>query len=240
MTAIELTDVAKRFGPVTALDGLTLDVEADELFGVLGPNGAGKTTMMEVLTGQIVPDAGRVRLLGLDPTTEPIAVRQRIGILPERESPPSFLTPREYFDFIGAVRGLAEAAVDDARAEWADRLDFEAQLDTLSTDLSRGQQQKVMLAGAFVHDPEAVLIDEPLTNLDPLVQERVKELLRDRHAAGTTVVLSTHNVEVAAELCSTVAVVHQGRVLTEIDPDDLGDESLLSVYIDRVSEGTTP
>lgn len=240
MTAIELTDVAKRFGPVTALDGLTLDVEADELFGVLGPNGAGKTTMMEVLTGQIVPDAGRVRLLGLDPTTEPIAVRQRIGILPERESPPSFLTPREYFDFIGAVRGLTEAAVDDARAEWADRLDFEAQLDTLSTDLSRGQQQKVMLAGAFVHDPEAVLIDEPLTNLDPLVQERVKELLRDRHAAGTTVVLSTHNVEVAAELCSTVAVVHQGRVLTEIDPDDLGDESLLSVYIDRVSEGTTP
>ncbi len=240
MTAIELTDVAKRFGPVTALDGLTLDVEADELFGVLGPNGAGKTTMMEVLTGQIVPDAGRVRLLGLDPTTEPIAVRQRIGILPERESPPSFLTPREYFDFIGAVRGLTEAAVDDARAEWADRLDFEAQLDTLSTDLSRGQQQKVMLAGAFVHDPEAVLIDEPLTNLDPLVQERVKELLRDRHAAGTTVVLSTHNVEVAAELCSTVAVVHQGRVLTEIDPDDLGDESLLSVYIDQVSEGTTP
>lgn len=235
MPTIEVTDVSKRFGPVTALDGLSLTVDADESFGLLGPNGAGKTTLLEILTGQIVPDTGSVRLLELDPVTDPVGVRRRIGILPERESPPSFLTPREYFDFVGAVRDLSDDAVESSRQAWSTRFGFADQLDTLATDLSRGQQQKVMVAAAFMHDPEVVLIDEPLTNLDPLVQERVKEVLRERHEAGTTILLSTHNVDVAAEVCSRVAIIHQGRLLDELAPANLEDRSLLEVYIDRVS-----
>ncbi|MFW6448194.1 MAG: ABC transporter ATP-binding protein [Halobacteriota archaeon] len=235
MAAIELRDVRKQYGPISALDGLSLAVEEGELFGVLGPNGAGKTTMLEVLTGQMVPDDGRVRVLGIDPVEDPIGVRERVGILPERESPPSFLTPREYFAFVGAVRRLSASSVDAAAEALAGRFDLEGSLDTLSTDLSRGQQQKVMLAAAFLHEPAAVLIDEPLTNLDPLVQERVKALLRERHEAGVTIVLSTHNVDVAAEVCTRVAIVHDGRLLAEVDPGDLGDRSLLDVYIDRVS-----
>ncbi|MFP4590167.1 MAG: ABC transporter ATP-binding protein [Halobacteriales archaeon] len=237
MAAIELRDVHKRYGSVVALDGLSLSVDEGALFGVLGPNGAGKTTMLEVLTGQVTPEAGRATVLGVDPVADPVGVRTRVGILPERESPPSFLTPREYFAFVGTVRGLSMATVDDAVEAMADRFDFAGVLDTLSTDLSRGQQQKVMLAAAFLHDPAAVLIDEPLTNLDPLVQERVKALLRERHDEGTTIVLSTHNVEVAADLCSHVAIVNDGRLLAEVRPADLGDRSLLEVYIDRVSGG---
>lgn len=240
MTAIELQDVSKRYGTVSALDGLSLTVDDDELFGVLGPNGAGKTTMLEILTGQIVPDAGRVTVLGLDPVAEPIAVRRRIGILPERESPPSFLTPREYFEFVGVIRELSPEAVDAALDRWSNRFDFAGQLDTLATDLSRGQQQKVMLAAAFMHDPEAVLIDEPLTNLDPLVQERVKEVLHERHEAGTTIVLSTHNVDVAASVCTRVGIIHRGRLLGTVAPAELEGTSLLDVYIDRVSEGDHP
>jgi len=103
MTAIRADDISKDFGEVRALDGLSLTVDPGELFGLLGPNGAGKTTTIQLLTGQIVPDAGKAEVLGVDPAVEPVEVRRHVGILPEQVSPPSFLTPREYFDFVGTV-----------------------------------------------------------------------------------------------------------------------------------------
>ncbi len=237
--AIETQSLSKTFGSVRALDGLSLSVEAGSLFGLLGPNGAGKTTTMAVLTGQLLPDSGSVSVLGTDPTEDPIGVREQVGILPETESPPSFLTPREYFDFVGAIRDLPSDVVDERAAAWADRLAFAEKLDTLSTDLSRGQKQKVMIAGAFLHEPAAVFIDEPLSNLDPIIQERVKTYLRKYRAAGNTVVLSTHNVDVAADLCSRVGIVHRGELVVETAPADLEPaESLLDVFVDEVGEGT--
>ncbi len=235
MTAIRTDDLRKAYGDVTALDGLTLSVESGALYGLLGPNGAGKTTTMELLTGQIVPDAGEATVLGVDPAAAPVEVRELVGILPEKESPPSFLTPREYLQFVGAVRGLDDGTVDDRTTAWGDRLGFAGKLDTLSTDLSRGQQQKTMIAGAFLHEPDLVFIDEPLANLDPLVQERVKRFLREYREAGNTVVVSTHNVEVAAELCSQVGIVSAGSLVAEVVPADLGPEtSLLDAFIEHV------
>jgi len=113
-----------------------------ELFGLLGPNGAGKTTTMEVLTGQIVPDSGQVAVLGVDPVAEPTAVRELVGVLPEKESPPSFMTPREYFDFVGAVRELDDETVDERTETWAERLGFAEKLDTMATDLSRASNRR--------------------------------------------------------------------------------------------------
>ncbi|MFW6153051.1 MAG: ABC transporter ATP-binding protein [Halobacteriota archaeon] len=235
MAAIELTGVTKRFGDVVALDDLSLSIDAGELFGLLGPNGAGKTTIMGLLTGQLRPDAGELSVLGIDPVAEPVAVRRRVGILPERESPPSFLTPREYFQFIGTVRELDDHRVDELTTTWANRFGFEGKLDVLATDLSRGQQQQVMIAAAFFHAPEAVFIDEPLTNLDPIVQERLKRFFTRYHDAGNTLVLSTHNVDVAAAICTTVGIVHEGRLLTEVDPSSLGaDESLVDVFTEHI------
>lgn len=235
--AIQLDSVVKAYGETTALDGLTLSIEAGELFGLLGPNGAGKTTTMEILTGQTTPDEGTVEVLGIDPVEEPTAVRGKVGILPESESPPSFLTPREYLDFVGAVRGLPETDIPELTRTWAERLGFSGVLDTLSSDLSRGQQQKVMIAGAFLHEPEVVIIDEPLANLDPVVQEVVKEFLSEYRSAGHTVLLSTHDVSVAAELCSRVGILHRGSVVADIRPADLGEESLLDVFVEHVGEG---
>jgi len=233
--AIDIDALEKAYGDVTAIDALSLTVEEGELFGLLGPNGAGKTTTMEVLTGQLRPDAGRVGVLGADPVARPTAVRERVGILPEKESPPSFLTPREYFAFVGAVRDLPDARVDDAVARWSERLGFADRLDTLASDLSRGQQQKVMIAGAFLHDPAVVFIDEPLANLDPIVQERVKRFLADYRAAGNTLVVSTHDVDVAAELCSRVGILYGGDLVADVRPADLdADESLLDVFLDSV------
>ncbi|MFB6130619.1 MAG: ABC transporter ATP-binding protein [Salinigranum sp.] len=235
MNAIEIRSLRKRYGDVTALSGLSLTVERGELFGLLGPNGAGKTTTIGILTGQLRPDDGTVDVLGIDPVAEGVAVRRRVGVLPEQESPPSFLTPREYFDFVGTVRGLPDEVVDERVERWADRLAYGEKLDTLSTDLSRGQQQKVMFTGAFLHEPDLVIIDEPLANLDPIVQERVKRFLVEYSEAGHTVVISTHNIEVAEEICSRVGIVSDGRIAAERTPADLAPgESLLDEFLERV------
>ena len=235
MTAIRTDDLRKQYGEVAALDGLDLTVDPGELYGLLGPNGAGKTTTMELLTGQTVPDSGEASVLDVDPATDPVGVRELVGILPEKESPPSFLTPREYLQFVGSVRGIDDAAVDERTAAWADRLGFAAKLDTLATDLSRGQQQKVMIAGAFLHEPALVFIDEPLANLDPIVQERVKRFLVEYRDAGNTVVISTHNVDVAAELCSRVGIVSAGTLVAEVVPGELDtDETLLDAFLRHV------
>jgi ABC-2 type transport system ATP-binding protein len=241
MTAIQIDALEKSYGDVSALTGLSLTIEEGELYGLLGPNGAGKTTTMELLTGQSVPDGGQATVLGLDPVEDPTGVRERVGILPEKESPPSFMTPREYFSFVGRVREMDRDVVGERVETWADRLGFEAKLDTLSTDLSRGQQQKVMITGAFLHEPDLVFIDEPLANLDPIVQERVKEFLLEYRRAGNTLFLSTHHIAVAEELCSRVGIVARGELVADRVPGDLDEEeSLLDTFLGAVEGEDVP
>jgi ABC-2 type transport system ATP-binding protein len=235
VTAIEIESLRKSYGDVTAIAALSLSIDDGEFFGLLGPNGAGKTTTMEILTGQLTPDSGRAAVLGVDPATQPTVVRERAGILPEKESPPSFMTPREYFDFVGAIREMPQETVTERTVVWAERLGLTAKLDTLSSDLSRGQQQKVMIAGAFFHEPDVVFIDEPLANLDPIVQERVKRFLRSYRDAGNTIVVTTHDVDVAAELCSRVGIMYEGDLVADVRPAELDtDVTLLDVFLDNV------
>jgi len=229
MPAIDTTDLTRCYGDVTALDQLSLSIPEGELFGLLGPNGSGKTTTIEILTGQLDPTGGQARVLGHDPVTEPLVVRGAVGILPEREDPPSFLTPREYLQFVADVRGFdrVEARID----EWATRLGFTDLLDTLSTDLSEGERQRVMLAQAFIHDPDLVFIDEPLVNLDPIMQDQVKSHLAEYCQRGNTLFLSTHFLEVAEELCTRVGIIRDGRLVAERDPRDIDDgETLLDYF----------
>jgi len=138
--AIHTEDLEKRYGGARSLSGLSLPVESGELFGLLGPNGAGKTTTIRILTGQTVPDPGSATVLEVDPTEDPVETRRGVGILPERKSPPSFLTPREYFEVVGEVRAID--TVDEKVETWADRLGYHGQLDTLATDLSRGNSRR--------------------------------------------------------------------------------------------------
>lgn len=224
--------MTRRFGEVTALSDLSLSVDSGALFGLLGPNGSGKTTTIELLTGQREPTSGSARVVGHDPATEPMAVKRAIGILPEREDPPSFLTPREYLTFVGEVRELAD--IDTRIEEWARRLDFAGVLDALATGLSEGERQRVMLAAAFLHDPDLVFIDEPLVNLDPIMQEQVKTVLREYCERGNTLFLSTHYVDVAAELCTHVGIVENGRLVAECDPREMDEEELLEYFIAEV------
>lgn len=222
--AIEATELTRTFGSVTALDRLSIAVDHGELYGLLGPNGAGKSTTINILTGQLEPDSGTATVMGIDPITHPVRVRQEIGVLPEGARPPSFLTPREYMEFIADIRGLDDP---DTRLDtWATRLDFEHVIDTYCADLSQGERQKVMLAGAFCHEPALVFIDEPLTNLDPMMQEEIKQFLASYRDSGNAIVLCTHFVETAADLCTRVGFVADGRLRDTVRPEEIGDSLL--------------
>ena len=232
MPAVETSGLTKRYGDVVALDDLSLSVPEGELFGLLGPNGSGKTTTIEILTGQRTPTEGTVSVLGRDPVADPLAVREQVGILPEREDPPSFLTAREYLQFVGDVRDVPD--VDDRIEEWARKFEFRGVLDTLAGDLSEGERQRVMLSQTFVHDPDLVFIDEPLVNLDPLMQETVKRHLREYCAAGNTLFLSTHFMAVAEELCTKVGIIVDGSLVAEREPQALDEGALLDAFVSEV------
>jgi ABC-2 type transport system ATP-binding protein len=236
MAAIQTRDLSKRYGDVVALDALSVTVEAGECYGFLGPNGAGKSTTINVLTGQLVPDAGEARVAGVDPVETPVEARRHVGILPERGRPPSFLTVREYFEFAAATRRLDDATMVERVDRWAERLEFAHKLDTLCTDLSQGERQKVLLTQAFVHEPEVVFIDEPLTNLDPIMQERVKAFIETYRAAGNTLFLSTHDVDTAAEVCTAVGIINRGRLLEELRPRGMDGDALLDRFFESVDD----
>jgi ABC-2 type transport system ATP-binding protein len=142
---------------------------------------------------------------------------------------------REYFEFAGATRGLSDERVAEAVESWADRLEFRHKLDTLCTDLSQGERQKVLVTQAFLHEPEVVFIDEPLTNLDPIMQERVKRFFREYRRDGNTLFLSTHFIGTAEAVCTRVGIINRGRLLAETDPRELDeDESLLDRFFAAV------
>ncbi|MFB6265715.1 MAG: ABC transporter ATP-binding protein [Candidatus Nanohaloarchaea archaeon] len=231
MPVIETRGVSKSFGKVQAVKDLDMEVGEGQLYGFIGPNGAGKTTTIELLTGQLEPDSGTMNVLGVDPVENPVEVRGKVGVLPEREDPPSFLTPREYFEFVADVRGTEE--VDVKVEEWAERLRFEDRLDTLSKDLSKGEKQKVMISQAFLHEPDLVFIDEPLINLDPVVQERLKEYFRGYREDGNTVFLSTHVMSLADEVCTHIGLLDQGELVASGGKDEMleAGENLEDAFI---------
>lgn len=233
MTVIEASALSKTYGSTTAVDDVELSIQAGEIYGMLGPNGAGKTTTIGMITGQTHPDSGSITVFDIDPVETPVAARANLGILPERESPPDHMTPREYFLLVGDVRGIPPETVESQIDLLSDQLAFSDQLDSLHCDLSRGQQQKVMITQAFLPDPDLVVIDEPLVNLDPIMQERVKDLLVEHANNGNTILLSTHDIGVAASICTRVGIVYNGQLVTEIDvAKDSTQEDLLTVFRD--------
>ena len=207
---IEAQDLSKTYGEVQAVNHVTLSVKEGALFGLLGPNGSGKTTMIRMLTGQTRPSGGSAAILGIDVTKDPVGVRARVGIIPEQETPPSFLTAVEYLEFVAAVRKIPDIA---AKADWwFEFLDFADKKNVLCKDLSRGTRQKLMFTQAFIHEPALALIDEPLINFDPIMQDLVKDYLADYVKKGRTIFISTHILEVAEEICSEFAILHKGSL----------------------------
>lgn len=215
---INVSEVEKSYGDFKL--EASLSVDEGEIVGLVGPNGAGKSTLMQLMTGQERPDSGKVEVLGLDPSEKPRELREEIGILPEREDPPSFLTGDEYLQYVSDVRG---EEVDDEMLEMLGLSEEKMGRETRS--LSKGERQKLMVIQAFFHDPELVFIDEPLINLDPITQDRVKQIFEHHREGDGSMVLATHLVSLAEELCDRVAILENGEIREIVeDPENLREK----------------
>lgn len=236
MAVLEVNDLSKFYGSVPALQGVDLTVEEGEFFGLFGPNGAGKTTFLKVLTGQLAPTRGRARVLGIDVVDDPMAVKAAVGIVPEVESPPSYLTSYEYLYFVCRVRKVP--AAETKITHWLEFFDLEAMRRTICKDLSKGTRQKLMLAAAFIHEPKFLFLDEPFINLDPIYQRRLKDFLREYADAGGTVLMCSHLLEIAEKLCDRVGILNAGRLIAQGGLTEVrgGEKDLESAFL-RLVEG---
>jgi ABC-2 type transport system ATP-binding protein len=208
---IETRNLTKNFGDLKAVNNLSLSIKEGELFGLLGPNGSGKTTTVKLLTGQIKPNKGNATILGVNVLRDPVKVRELVGIIPEQETPPSFLTAEEYLHFVSKIRNLEN--VDERCDKWFEFLEFEDQKRALCKDLSRGTRQKLMFAQAFLHEPKIAFIDEPLINLDPIIQRKVKDYLQNYVKNNGTIFFSTHVLEIAEEICTRIGILDKGMLI---------------------------
>lgn len=208
---IEIRNLSKSYGNTRAVNDVSLSIGKGELFGLLGPNGSGKTTMIKMLTGQIKPTSGSIRVHGVDVLEDPIRVRELVGVVPEQETPPSFLTAEEYLHFVAKIRKMEQ--YEEACEKWFEFFDFDDQKNSLCKDLSRGTRQKLMFAQAFLNEPEIAIIDEPLINLDPVMQRKVKDFLKGYVKSGGTIFISTHILEIAKQICTSIGIIYKGKLV---------------------------
>ncbi len=232
---IEVKNLSKFYGSTKAVNDISLSIGKGELFGLLGPNGSGKTTMIKMLTGQIKPTSGSLRVHGVDVLENPIRVRELVGVIPEQETPPSFLTTEEYLYFVAKIRKMEHYV--EACDKWFEYFDFIDQKNSLCKDLSRGTRQKLMFAQAFLHEPELAIIDEPLINLDPVMQRKVKDFLKGYVKNGGTVFISTHILEIAEEICTSIGIIYKGKLVYTGSLDDpvLQGRNLEEFFLELVS-----
>lgn len=231
--ALLVTGLQKHFGGVAAVNGLDLRVEAGSLYALLGPNGAGKTTTLRMVVGLETPDAGAIEVCGIDALGEPLAAKARVAWLPDDPLLYDKLTPIEYLAFVAGLWGVPPAVARERAGELLGLLGLEAKRDARCEGLSRGMRQKVALAGALIHEPDLLILDEPLTGLDAAAARVVKDMLRARARAGCTVILTTHILEVAERLADRIGIIRGGRLVAEGTPAELagGDDTLEDVFL---------
>jgi ABC-2 type transport system ATP-binding protein len=212
--ALRLRALLKQFGR-PAVDGLDLTVRRGELYALLGPNGAGKTTTLRMVTGLLAPDAGSVEVLGIDLARDPAAAKRRMAYLPDDPMLYGKLKPTEYLEFVAGLWGMRADEAEPRARRLLDWLDLTKHAHELTEGFSRGMKQKLALAGALIHEPELLILDEPLTGLDASAARQVKDLLLSHVAAGGTVILTTHILEVAERLAQRIGIIRQGRLIAE-------------------------
>ena len=206
---------------IVALDGLDLEVRDGEFFGLLGPNGAGKTTTIGILTTRVRPSGGEARIAGIDVTADPVRVKQRIGVVPQRPNPDRSLSVRENMLFHAAYFGIAANVAQQRSGELLDMLGIGDRGEAKVNQLSGGQQQRLMIARALVHEPEILFLDEPTVGLDPQARHALWDILRSLHAEGRTIVMTTHYMDEADRLCERIGIVDHGKLLVCDTPQAL-------------------
>jgi ABC-2 type transport system ATP-binding protein len=213
-SALEVRGLTKRFDR-PAVDALDLTVRVGEFYALLGPNGAGKTTTLRMVAGLLRPDQGSVSVLGIDALRDPVAAKQVTAWVSDEPMIYDKLTPLEYLEFVAGLWGIDPASSEPSARELLNSLGLEPHLHERCEGFSKGMRQKVALAGALVHDPRLIILDEPLTGLDAVSARHVKGLLQDRVRAGCTVIMTTHILEVAERMADRIGVIASGRLIAE-------------------------
>jgi ABC-2 type transport system ATP-binding protein len=213
LLAIETVGLTRRYGRVTAVDGVNLQVPAGALYGLIGPNGAGKTTTLRMLAGLLDPSAGQVRINGRTANGDWREIKRQMGYMPDFFGVYEDMLVWEYLDFFGRCHGLDAARRLRVTDELLELVDLTAKRDAYVETLSRGMRQRLCLAHALVHDPSVLLLDEPASGLDPRARVEMRELLRELGAMGKTIVVSSHILAELSELCDWVGIIEQGRLV---------------------------
>lgn len=235
---IEVEALSKAYRDVTAVDGLSFRVAAGEVLGLVGPNGAGKTTTLRCMAGILPPGAGRIQIAGFDLATQPVEAKSRLAFMPDEPSFFSYLTVADHLALAARLYG-----VDGAGAKGKallDELELAGKEDSLPQELSRGMKQKLVIACGLLHDPSALIFDEPLTGIDPGGIRRMKQTIIRRAKAGAAVVVSSHLLHLVEEICDRVLILSKGKLALLGSLDEIreraGDASLEEIFL-RVTEG---
>jgi len=207
---LELVDLRKSYGDFVAVDGISLAVPDGTVYGLLGPNGAGKTTTLRMIMDIIAPDTGQVLFDGRPRRRDDL---EKIGYLPEERGLYRKMSVKDQLAFLGELRGLPRPVAKERAAAWLDRVDLADRSERKVEELSKGQQQKIQIAGTLIHEPEVVILDEPFSGLDPINQGLFKDLLSEYKGEGRTIVFSTHIMEQADKLCDHICLISKGRAV---------------------------
>ena len=222
---IRLQRLTKRYGKFTAVDGIDLDVPRGELFGLLGPNGAGKTTSIRMIAGILRPTSGTVTIGGIDIQARPLEAKARLGYIPDRPFVYDKLTGGEFLRFAAALYGLQGPVVERRIDELLAMFELAPWKGELTETYSHGMRQKLIIAGALVHRPEVIVVDEPMVGLDPKSARLLKELFREFVSRGGTVLMSTHTMEIAEVMCDRIAIVYRGKIAAQGTMDELRQQT---------------
>ncbi len=240
---IEFENVSKLFGQKVAVGDLSLTVPGGELFAFLGPNGAGKTTTIRMLVGLLRPSGGAVRVGGHDVVAKPRDATGMMGYVPDEAFLYDKLSGREFLQFVAEMRGLSREQAAAAIAGQSEQFDLEEFLDDLTETYSHGMKQRVVFASALLHEPQALIVDEPMVGLDPKTVRLVKDLLRQKTAGGTAVFMSTHTLAVAEEIADRIGVIDRGHLSFLGTKEQLQRElslnqtSLEQLFLELTTEG---
>ena len=220
-TVIETTALRRVFGELVAVDGLDLRVQRQQFFGFLGPNGAGKSTTIRMLTGLLRPTSGSIHVLGRDLHSDSVAIKQRIGVVPEGLALFERLTGNQMLNFVGRMYGVERLRAADRAAELLEFMDLRDCADQLIADYSHGMKKKIALAAAVIHSPEILFLDEPFEGVDAVAANLLKRMLQRFVQRGGTVFLTSHVLEVVEKLCTHVAIIRHGRLVASGSLDEL-------------------
>ena len=212
---IQLKNLTRRFGDLNAVDDVTLSIPAGQICGYLGPNGAGKTTTVKMLTGMIQPTAGTAEVAGYDIQEEDLEVKRRIGYVPESGALYQSLTPFEYLQFVGRLYGMEDGDIAGRTAEFSDFFKLEGNIHQRMTEFSRGMKQKVVISAAFIHNPQVIFLDEPLSGLDANTALLLKKLIRNLADEGKTIFYCSHILDVVENLCDRVVIIDKGKIVAD-------------------------